>query len=79
MTPSEVKKLARQQMVGYMTAALSLVAGLAWNDAVAALIKEIFPAASSGLWAKFLYAILITLFVVVVTVMVQRVLNREEK
>lgn len=72
MTPHEVRAAARQQTVGYMTAALSLVAGLAWNDAIAALIKELFPAATSGIWAKFAYALLVTGFVVIATMLVQR-------
>lgn len=46
-----------------LTAALSLVAALAWNDAAQSLFKIIFGDAGS-VYAKFLYAILITTVIV---------------
>ncbi len=46
-----------------MTAAFSLVAALAWNDAVQALFKTVFGEVGS-LYAKFLYAIIVTLITV---------------
>ncbi len=48
------------------SSALSLVAALAWNDAVQAMFKMVFGEAAS-LYAKFLYAILITLVIIAVT------------
>ena len=48
-------------------AALGLIAGLAWNEAVKGLIDHIYPLDQNGLWAKFIYAIIITLVVVVVS------------
>jgi hypothetical protein len=47
-------------------AALSLVAALAWNDAIQTLFKQLFGEAA-GLYAKFLYAAFITAIIVVVT------------
>lgn len=49
-----------------ITAALSLVAALAWNDAVQTLFKMLFGEAAS-VYAKFLYAVLVTLVIITVT------------
>ena len=66
----EIKKLEREireRVSGYIIAALGLVAGLAWNDAIRALIGYLLPLDQSQLWGKFIYAIVITLLVVVLT------------
>lgn len=78
----KMKEATREQMVSFITAALSLVAGLAWNDAIASAIKEVFPIGASSIVAKFLYAVLMTVVVVVMTLGVRRVLaspQQEEK
>lgn len=67
MINKEIKTHIKDQTAGYLTAALGLVAGLAWNDAIKSLIEVIFPFSSSGILAKFLYAILITLVVVLLS------------
>jgi len=54
----------RQRTAGYVLTALGLVAGLAWNEAITALIKVFFPLDNSGLIAKFIYAAIITAMVV---------------
>lgn len=48
------------------TAGFGLVAALAWNDAIQGLFQVLFGTASS-LVAKFVYAIVITVMVVLVT------------
>lgn len=63
-----VKREVRERTIGYLVAALGLVAGLAWNDAIRALIEAIFPMAENTLVAKFVYAALITVAVVIVSV-----------
>lgn len=55
-----------EQAQTLMTAGFALVAALAWNTAIQDLFKLLFPDQSS-LIAKFLYAILITLIMIVVT------------
>ena len=64
MIDKETKTQIKNQTTGYLMAALGLVAGLAWNDAIKSLIEIIFPFAKSGIFAKFIYAILITIVVV---------------
>jgi uncharacterized membrane protein len=61
-----------------MTAAFGLVAALAWNDAIQALFTAIFGEAG-GLAAKFFYAVLITVVVVVVTIRLGRLSDRIKK
>ena len=71
----------REKLLTYLGGAFALVAGLAWNDAVKALIEVLFPLSTDGLVAKFSYATLVTVFVVIITLVLHRVLNKriEEK
>lgn len=62
------------QLLTLATSALGLVAALAWNDAVQAVFKEYFPA-GSGVVAKFVYAIFISLIIVVLTINLTRLAN----
>lgn len=55
------------QLLVLATSALGLVAALAWNDAIQAVFKEYFPAAG-GIVAKFVYAILVSLIIIVLTI-----------
>lgn len=62
-----LKNTLRSQTIGYISAALGIVAGLAWNEAIKALIEFLFPLGSNTLVAKFIYAFVITVFVVFLT------------
>jgi len=64
----ETKDEIKRQTAGYLTAALGLVAGLAWNDAIKSLIEAFYPFAKDGVFAKFFYAILITTIVVFISI-----------
>lgn len=48
------------------TAGFGLVAALAWNEAIQALFRKFFPDQGS-LVAKFVYALFVTVLVVIVT------------
>ncbi len=73
----KVRDATREQTLGFVTAALSLVAGLAWNDAISSTIKEIFPVGTSNILAKFFYAVLVTVIVVAISLVVRKVLTAE--
>lgn len=77
----KVRDVTRERTLGFVTAALSLVAGLAWNDAITAMIKEVFPVGTSNLLAKFIYAALVTVIVVTLSLVVQKIFaaDTEEK
>ncbi len=59
-------RAVRGKTIGYISAALGLVAGLAWNDAVKSLIESVFPPGGNTLTAKFLYAGIITAIIAIV-------------
>ena len=73
-----IKNEFRKKIVGYIVAAFGLVAGLAWNEAVKALIDHLFPMSQNGLWAKFAYAVLITLVLVIITIYLTKFFVGEE-
>ncbi len=50
-----------------MTAGFSFVAALAWNEAIQTLLKALLPHSSSTIVGKFVYAISVTIALVVVT------------
>ena len=60
-------------------AGLGLVAALAWNDAIKALFEVIFPQPDQNIWAQFIYAVIITLIVVLITVYLARYLRKIKK
>lgn len=62
-----LKKELRKQTVTYMTAAFGFVVGLAWNEAFKSLIEFFFPLNDQSIWIKFIYALVITAVVVLVT------------
>lgn len=63
------------KLVELVTAAFGLVAALAWNTAIQELFAAIFPEAGD-LIAKFLYAVLVTVIVVFVTIRLGRLAER---
>jgi hypothetical protein len=62
----ETRQLFFGQTLTLLNGAFALIAALAWNEAVKALIDSYFPAGSE-VYSKFIYALAITLLVVVVT------------
>lgn len=71
----EVKK----QTVGYIVAALGLVAGLAWNDAIKSIIDQYVEVGRNTVLAKFIYAAFITIVIVTVSMFLLRLINKENK
>ncbi len=72
-----IKHEIRERTVTYITAAFGLVAGLAWNDAVKAVIEYVFPVQKDTLWAKFGYAFALTVIFVCITIYIARVLKKQ--
>lgn len=74
----EVKNEIRERTVGYILTALGLVAGLAWNDAIKSFIEYVFPPDHEGntLKAKFVYAVLITIIIVIVSAYLARLSHK---
>ena len=76
---NEIKREFREKMLGFITAAFGLVAGLAWNDAIKSAIEEFIPAERSGIAAKFLYAFLVTIILVVVTIYLMKLFRSKNE
>jgi len=72
-----LQREVRQRTIGYVTAGFGVVAGLAWNDAIGSLIAYIFPLSTSTILAKFVYAIIVTIVVVIVSLSVSRAIMRD--
>lgn len=68
----------RANAATYITAAFGLVAGLAWNEAITALIEKVFPISTSTIIAKFIYALALTILLVLATVLLMRFLRNLE-
>jgi len=85
---NEIKKVAEQQKMialevkektsGYILAAFGFVVGLAWNDAVKTLIEYLFPLNKDNVLIKFIYALIITILVVVITILLTKKTEKEK-
>ena len=74
----ELEREIREKTFGYIVASFGLVAGLAWNEAIKAMIEVFFPLQKDTLKAKFIYAILITLVVVFVSLYFSKFFKKEK-
>jgi len=70
---NKVRHEVREKSVSYIVGGFGLVAGLAWNDAVRSTIEHVFPNNSgNSLMLKFMYALSVTVIVVVVSIYLLR-------
>ena len=73
-----LQKEVRERTLGYVLTALGLVAGLAWNDAIKSAIQVLFPLESESVLAQFIYAILITVAIVIIATYLTRLFRKPE-
>jgi tetrahydromethanopterin S-methyltransferase subunit G len=66
-TISEVNKEMKEKVFGYIMTAFGLVVGLAWNEAIKEMIDLLFPLEQNSILAKFLYALLLTILIIIIT------------
>ena len=64
-----------QTMIALASAAFGVVAALAWNSAITALVKEIFGTGGQII-SLFIYAIIITIIAVIVMVNLGKMAER---
>lgn len=74
----EIGREVKEKTVGYILAALGLVAGLAWNEAIKSIIDQFFPSSGNSILIKFMYAVLVTLLVVVVSIYLIKFTNKKK-
>ena len=68
-----------QQLVTLSTSGFGLVTALAWNETIQAFVKEYierFYPPGAGIISKFIYAIIITVFAVLITYQLSRLASR---
>lgn len=71
----EIKELRStffSKTVTLLLGGFGLVAALAWNDAIQTLFKQLFAETSGGLVAKFLYALVVTGILALVSIKLSR-------
>jgi len=68
-----------EKVTGYLIAASGLVAGLAWNDAIKAIIEQFWPLAKDGAKAQIVYAVAMTVLVVLVTAVFVKLSKKNQK
>jgi len=75
----EIRKELKKRTFSYMTAGIGLIAGLAWNDAIKSFIEYFFPVAQNTMLAKFLYAVIITIALVIFSYYLGKILTADSK
>ena len=74
----DLKGELRSKVLTYVGGGFGLVAGLAWNDAIKELIQYAFPLATDTLAAKFIYAGIITMVVVIIITYLEKVFKNDQ-
>lgn len=73
-----IKEQVREKTLGYILAALGLVAGLSWNETMKATIEYLFPLNKNSLLAKFIYSTLVTILIVILSLYLTRLFKKKE-
>lgn len=76
---SKISREVKEKTLGFIVTAFGLVAGLAWNEAIQSLIKSFFTIDKDSIWAKFIYAILMTLILVFITIFLTRFFGKDSE
>lgn len=75
---AEIKKEFKEKTITLILGGFGLVAALAWNEAIKTLFETLFPK-KSELLGKFLYAIIVTIVVVLVSLQFRKISESSEK
>jgi hypothetical protein len=81
-SPKELPGTILRQMAVLATSGFSLVAALAWNDLIKVFIEEFvkpYVSKGSGIIAQLIYALAITIFVVLITYQLAWIQEKFEK
>lgn len=71
----DLKVEVLEKISSLATAGFGLVAALAWNDAIKAAFDAMFPRPGGNLIALLVYAVVITVIVVIITIQLGRLVN----
>ncbi|MGC9516335.1 MAG: DUF5654 family protein [Methanomicrobiales archaeon] len=75
MSEKSTKILFLETFAGLITAAFGLVAALAWNEAIKAVILELFKA-GNAIIGLLVYAVIVTIIAVLATFIIARALSK---
>jgi len=73
----EVKREFKEKTITLILGGFGLVAALAWNEAIKTLFETIFPK-KNELIGKFIYAIIVTIIVVIVSLKLKKISEKIE-
>lgn len=73
----EVKREFEEKAITLILGGFGLVAALAWNEAIKTLFETIFPK-KSELIGKFLYAAIVTIVVVIISLQLRKISEKKE-
>ena len=74
----KIRKEIKERTIGYILAAFSFIAGLAWNDAIKSIIDQFFPHNNNGIFIKVIYALLVTFIIVLITIYLTKLIKDKE-
>lgn len=74
----EFKVQLLETFASLITAAFGLVAALAWNDTIKAVIKEVFGT-EDDMVGMLVYAVVVTIIAVVMTLLISKSLSKAKK
>ena len=72
---NEMKSQVGETIATLVTTAFGLIAALAWNEAIKAIIVE-FVGAGNGITGLLIYAIIITILAVIATILIARLIAK---
>lgn len=75
----ELQREIRLKTITYITAALGLVVGLAWNEAIKSVITYLFPLDQNTIVAKIIYALLVTVILAFATAYILKETKKGQK
>ena len=73
-----LKVVVLDKIAALITAAFGLIAALAWNDAIKLIFKSIFGAEDT-IGPMLIYAIIVTIVAVILTIIVARAVSNAKK
>lgn len=73
----EVRLAVVERSITLLIAGFGLVAALAWNEAVQALVQELFPLSHSSLIAKFIYAFIVTIILAILSLRLTKLAKKK--
>jgi low temperature requirement protein LtrA len=75
---SEIEAKVVDKILTLVMSALGFVAALAWNDAIQTTFNNFFGK-QSELWAKYIYAVVLTTIIVIVSIQLDKALKKIKK